>query len=246
MDSRGHWSRRKLVRRVNISIIIPTLNEAVVIEQAATRARDTKPLEVIVADGGSTDDTLRRAGEQNCRVIQSAPGRGIQLNAGCAAARGDVLLMLHADNWLEPDALQQIISALQDTRVLAGAFHQRIESPRQVFRLIERGNALRAARCGRPYGDQGIFMRREVFEQLGGFPPVPLMEDVLLMRRFRRLGRPVLLPGPIHVSPRRWEQHGVLRQTLCNWLLLGGLRLGVAPERLASFYRPHRAAGRDV
>ena len=124
---------------MNISIIIPTLNEEAVIGRAAVRAWDAEPLEVIVVDGGSTDDTARIAAEHGCQVIHSPAGRGVQQNAGAAAARGDVLLMLHADNWLAPDALQQVTRAMQDPNVLAGAFRQQIESPRRVFRLRSAG-----------------------------------------------------------------------------------------------------------
>jgi hypothetical protein len=151
-------------------------------------------------------------------------------------------LFLHADNWLAPEALSQVSAALADTRVPGGAFRQRIEARGVLYRLLERGNALRAGRWGRPFGDQGIFVRREIFERIGGFPEEALLEDVLFMRQVRRFGWPVLLPGPIHVSARRWQHHGVLRQTARNWLVLGAAALGVRPARLLAYYPPHKTA----
>ena len=142
-------------------------------------------------------------------------GRGYQLNAGARSASGDVLLFLHADCWLEPDAKSQIEAALSDPKIVGGAFRQRITHNRTIFRWLEWGNAARVRWRKLPYGDQGIFLRRETFEALGGFAEVRLMEDVLLMQELRRRrGMIKLLPGPLHVDPRRWLAQGVVRQTL--------------------------------
>ena len=227
---------------MNVSIVIPALNEAAHIAEAVRRAWQTSPAEVIVVDGGSADRTAELAQAAGAAVIVSAAGRARQQNAGARQARGDVLLFLHADCWLAPEAIRQIAEALADPQVECGAFRQRIEAEGRLFRWLERGNAWRARRRGMPYGDQGIFVRRATFEALGGFPEVRLMEDVMLMRLLRRRSRPVLLPGPIYVSPRRWQKHGVLRQTARNWLLLTAFRLGVPPDWLAAFYAPHRNA----
>ena len=120
-----------------------------------------------------------------------------------------------------------------------GAFSQRIDAGGLAFRLLEWGNARRARWLGLPYGDQAIFVRREAFFAAGGFPDVPLMEDVLLMQRLRRRAWPLLLPGPVHVSARRWQRHGVVRQTIRNWALLAAFASGISPERLARYYRRH-------
>ena len=221
---------------VKISIIIPVLNEAANIEQALHRAWATGPHAVIVVDGGSTDATVELADKLASQVIRSSRGRGTQQNLGARHATGEVLLFLHADNWLAPDGLRQLLAALLSRDVTFGAFRQRIEAPGRRFRLLERGNAYRVARWGLPYGDQGIFLPKQTFDELGGFPDVPLMEDVLLSRTLRRRGWPVLLPGPLHVSPRRWQQYGVVRQTVRNWMLLAALNSGCSPARLASFY----------
>lgn len=224
---------------MKVSIIIPTLNEAANIVAAVERAWATGPLEVLIADGGSVDRTPDLARGAGAQLLESPPGRARQQNAGARQAAGDVLLFLHADTWLAPEGLGQIAEALADPHVLCGAFRQRIEAEGRLFRWLERGNAWRARRRGLPYGDQGIFVRRLVFEELGGFPEVRLMEDVMLMKRLHRRTRPVLLPGPLNVSARRWRRHGVLRQTAQNWLLLSAARLGVHPDKLARFYAPH-------
>jgi len=225
---------------VNVSIIIPTLNEENRIGQAVEWAWANGPHEVLVVDGGSRDETVAVAERQGARVIGGMRGRASQQNLGAREATGDVLLFLHADNLLEPDGVHQIARVLENPAVLGGAFRQQIAAPGLLYRLLERGNALRARVFGLPYGDQGIFLRREVFECLGGFPEVSLMEDLLLMRKLRRRSRPVLLPGPLRVSPRRWQRYGVVRQTARNWSLLAAERLGVSPSSLSRFYPPHR------
>lgn len=224
---------------VNVSVIIPTLNEAALIGHTLQRTWAAGAEEVIVVDGGSHDGTPELALQAGCVPLRSPPGRAEQQNAGARRARGEVLLFLHADTWLAADGVCQIKAALADPAVLGGAFRQRIEASRWAFRLLEWGNARRVLWFGLPYGDQGIFLRRDLFERLGGFPSVPLLEDLLLMRRFRHYGRPVLLPGPLHVSPRRWLRYGVVRQTLRSWSLLAAYALGVSPGRLARFYPRH-------
>lgn len=225
--------------QVRVSIIIPALNEAAYIGQAVDRAMATQPLEVIVVDGCSYDNTATLAADHGANVLTSPPGRAIQLNRGAQHAQGDVLLFLHADNWLDKSGLMQIATACENSAVLGGAFRQHIEAPGWTYRLLEQGNSLRARWQGLPYGDQGIFLRQEIFHQLHGFPEVALMEDLLFMRRIRRLSKPLLLPGPLYVSPRRWEQHGAVRQTLKNWLLTIAERLGIPTDTLARFYPSH-------
>lgn len=227
---------------MRISIIIPALNEAAVIERAIQAAQAARADEIIMVDGGSQDETVTLAEQAGCQVITSAPGRARQQNLGAHIATGDVLLFQHADNWLDKTALDQVRSALQNPRVIAGSFRQQIALPGRLYRYLEEGNAWRARCWGLPYGDQGIFLRRKTFEQAGGFPEVQLMEDVLLMQRIRRRRRPVLLAGPIHVDPRRWQRHGLVRQTLRNWTLLIALQLGVSADELACFYRRHDQA----
>ena len=224
---------------LKVSIIIPALNEAAAIQQTVERAIALRPFEVIVVDGGSHDGTDRIASQLDCKVCSSDRGRARQQNAGAAQATGDVLLFLHADCWLDPAAYEQIERTLRSPLIVGGAFYQRIEATGLIYRTLEVSNALRVCCTRMAYGDQGLFLRRELFEQLGGFPDVRLMEDVLLVRKLRARGRLALLPGPLFVSARRWQKHGLIRQTLRNWYLLAAEQLGVHPDRLADFYAPN-------
>ncbi len=221
---------------LGVSVVIPALNEAGLIRECIESARQAGASEVIVCDGGSTDGTAAIAERSGAVVLHSAAGRALQQNAGAAAAVGEALLFLHADNRLSPGCLSQVADAMRDPRVVYGGFRQEIAAEGLAYRAIERGNAARLWLAGLAYGDQGIFVRREVFQEVGGFPEVPLMEDVRLMRLLARHGSPVLLDGPIHVNARRWVRHGVVRQTLRNWAMLGAHRLGVRPEVLVRYY----------
>lgn len=222
---------------MQLSIVIPTLNEAPRIGAAIDRARALGPLEVIVADGGSTDETLAAASAAD-RVISAPRGRAAQQNAGAAASRGGVLLFLHADCWLDAKAAPQIAAALADPRRAGGCFRQRIDSAGFRYRALEWGNALRVRLWGLAYGDQAIFVRRTLFEKLGGFPVLSLMEDLFFMKRLRCEGSIALAEGPLHVSARRWQHQGVIRQTARNWCLTALAGAGIPPDRLARFY-PH-------
>lgn len=195
--------------------------------------------DVVVADGGSDDETMSIAEANEAQLVTTGRGRAIQMNAGAKIATGDTLLFLHADNRLEPAAIEQIRDALRDQNVQHGAFRQRIDAEGFMYRLLERGNAKRVLWRGCPYGDQAIFMRRAFFDSLGRFPEVKLMEDLLLMRQARRTAWPRLLDGPLHINARRWKRHGVLRQTLRNWSLLTAYQIGCSPDSLASYYRRH-------
>jgi rSAM/selenodomain-associated transferase 2 len=220
---------------MRISIIIPTLNEAANIAASVERAGALQPAEIIVVDGGSDDGTCEAASAAN-RVIVAPRGRASQQNAGAAASCGDTLLFQHADCWLEPGSLEQIAAKLADERCVGGCFQQTIDAEGWRYRWLERGNALRVRLWGLAYGDQGIFVRREVFNRLGGFPSLALMEDLFFMKWLRREGRVALLDGPLHVSARRWEKQGIIRQTARNWWLTALARVGVSPNRLERFY----------
>lgn len=224
---------------MRLSIVIPTLNEAANIRRAIDSAWQAGAAEVIVADGGSSDDTPNIAAGMRCQLLTTPPGRAIQQNAGAQAATGDVLLFLHSDNHLAGDIVTQVDRCLADPRRLHGALWQRIDAPGLAYRLLERGNAARVQCLGLPYGDQAIFVRREEFLALGGFPREPLLEDLLLMRRLRRRAWPALAPGPVVVSPRRWQKHGVVGQTVRNWWLLARHACGASPAALAGHYLRH-------
>ena len=225
---------------MRLSVVIPALNEAANLQRAVVSAWRGGSDEVLVVDGGSDDGTAHLAATLECTLLSAPRGRAAQQNAGARAAAGDVLLFLHADNWLiSGDIKEQIVSALANSRRLHGALRQRIDAHGLAYRLLERGNAARVRLLGVPYGDQAIYVRRETFWQLGGFPEVPLLEDLILVQRLRRLAWPALMPGPVAVSPRRWQRQGVIRQTLRNWSLVSRHWLGESPESLAGEYPRH-------
>jgi rSAM/selenodomain-associated transferase 2 len=219
----------------DISVVIPALNEAECIAAAVDSALGAGAVDVIVCDGGSTDDTSQRAKRAGAaKIVRSLPGRGIQLNSGAVFAEQPFVLFLHADNRLDADCLNQIC---QHPEAVWGAFRQHIDSPRAVYRVLEWGNAARVVVRRMPFGDQAIFVRRDVFKKQGGFAEIPLMEDVELSRRLRRITRPLLLPGKVTISPRRWQKRGVIRQTMQNWSIQLSYALGTPAERLRQRYR---------
>jgi rSAM/selenodomain-associated transferase 2 len=220
---------------VPVSIIIPTLNEENCVAETLRSLRRQHPQEIIVADGGSTDATRDLAGAAD-RVIQAPRGRARQMNAGATHARGDVLLFLHADCLLEDDALREAERLLRRPNVIAGCFRMRVRAAGALYRSIDACATARVRLTGLVYGDQGLFLRRRDFEQLGGFPPLALMEDLFFSRQLCRHGRVAVAWRRIYVSPRRWQRTGVVRQTLRNWALTALAAAGVAPDRLAAYY----------
>jgi rSAM/selenodomain-associated transferase 2 len=223
-----------------ISVIIPTFNEAGTIEDALRSLPQDSRLECIVVDGGSTDDTVVRAKPIADRLLIAQAGRARQMNAGAGAANGEVLLFLHADTRLPVGAPEDVIRAMEKPDVVGGAFRLAIDSRRWILRWISAAANLRSRLSRVPYGDQGIFVRKSVFERLGGFPDLPIMEDLEFSRRLKRAGRTVLLPAVVRTAPRRWEREGVLRVTLRNRLFVLLYFLGVSPARLARRYGPIR------
>ena len=217
-----------------ITVVIPALNEEQVIGRSVHSAVSAGATEVIVSDGGSRDHTIERATEAGASaVVRSLPGRGVQMNSAAHLATGQFILFLHADNELPKQGLQQICV---HEKAAWGAFQQQIDSRRKVYRLIEWGNDLRIRWRKVPFGDQGMFVRRSLFEELGGFAEIPLMEDVELSHRLRNIQAPVLLQGPLQISARRWEEKGVLRQTLTNWMIQLAYYSGISAEQLAHKY----------
>ncbi|MFW6126760.1 MAG: TIGR04283 family arsenosugar biosynthesis glycosyltransferase [Thermodesulfobacteriota bacterium] len=224
-----------------ISVIIPALNEGKYIGHTLQRAHQGAGVEVIVADGGSADDTVRQAAAAGARVLVVRGGRARQMNAGAQAAQGEILFFLHADTLPPPGFEQAIRVALKEPQVAAGAFRLGILGNSAGLRLIERLTDWRSRRLSLPYGDQGLFLRAELFREMGGFPELPIMEDLVLVRRLRRRGRIVTLPLAVATAGRRWQALGIWRTTLINQIMLAGYYLGIDPAVLARWYR----AGHD-
>ncbi|MCI0684452.1 MAG: TIGR04283 family arsenosugar biosynthesis glycosyltransferase [Gemmataceae bacterium] len=220
---------------MSVSIIIPTLNEASCIAATIANLREQRPLEIIVIDGGSADGTVDLARGAD-RILSVPPARAAQMNAGADAARGRTLLFWHADCTLADDGLDALAAAMRRPSVVAGCFSMRVAAEGFLYRTIDACATARVRLTGIVYGDQGLFVRRDDFIQIGGFPPVRFMEDVLISQRLRRRGRVVVLPQRIVVSPRRWQKAGLVRQTLRNWTLTALALAGTHPDRLASHY----------
>jgi hypothetical protein len=220
-----------------LSVIIPTLNEADVLGRTLERVERADGIEMILADGGSRDATREIAAQAGATVLVTAGGRTVQQNAGAAAARGRHLLFLHADTLL-PDGYADLIRrALDRPATVAGAFRFRTDGSGAALRLVEWGANIRSALFRWPYGDQGLFMEKRVFDELGGFAPLPIMEDYELVSRLRRRGPVVTLSEAAITSARRWQERGALRTTARNLAMVAGFHAGVPPERLARFYR---------
>lgn len=227
-----------------ISVIIPTLNEELTLEKSLISVGNSKEVEIIVSDGGSDDATLAIAERLVHKTLSSPAGRGAQMNQGAAAASGDILLFLHADTILPVGWDDFLRTALSDKKIAGGAFSFSLSSSHSgcspSFSFISLMVNLRSRLLKLPYGDQAIFIRRELFEKLGGFREIPIMEDVELVKGMRRLGRLKILNLPVITSSRRWEKEGWIKTTVRNLLLLFLYRLGVSPERLYRFYRAVR------
>lgn len=218
----------------SISVVIPALDEAGCVGRAVASAREAD--EVLVVDGGSRDATRAEAEAAGACVLETPACRGLQLDRGARAARGDWLVFLHADTRLEA-GWAAALRALP-AHVPGGAFRLKVDSERFAFRLIEVGVAARTRWLRLPYGDQAQFARRWAYERVGGVPPWPLLEDVCFVRRLARLGPLARLPQSACTSPRRWDRRGLWRATFENWWVVVQFAAGCSPERLAlAYYR---------
>ena len=227
-----------------ISIVVPVLDEARNLERLLPALRDLAPdAEVVIVDGGSRDDTESvLARWPRARIISSPRGRAMQMNAGAARSAGDVILFLHADTRLPAAFTDAIERALDDQRVVGGRFDVAFDNPAWPFRMIAAMMNLRSRLSGIFTGDQAIFVRRAAFEALGGYPEIPLMEDIALTRRLRRLGRVACLRRRVTTSARKWERDGIARTVGLMWMLRFLYFCGVSPERLHRWYYPALAA----
>ncbi|MFQ5935277.1 MAG: TIGR04283 family arsenosugar biosynthesis glycosyltransferase [Acidiferrobacterales bacterium] len=229
-----------------VDIVMPVLNEAHTLGTYLPQLQQQPMLrEVIVVDGGSADDTrhlvstlIERTSTSSApalRLIEAEPGRAMQMNAGAMQARAEVLLFLHADTRLSPHAIEHLCRAIADGSMW-GRFDVRLDSKHMLFRIIERLINLRSALTGIATGDQGIFVRRDVFHMLGGYAPIELMEDVEFCARLKWVGRPARIREAICVSVRRWQRQGIVRTVVLMWTLRLLYWFGVSPARLARLY----------
>lgn len=221
-----------------LSIIVPTLDEAAIIEGALMRLQSLRRRghELILVDGGSGDDTLRLAAPLVDRLIRSPRGRACQMNAGAAAAHGDVLLFLHADTELPRHADALVATALRSAAAVWGRFDVRLSGRHPLLRMVERLMNLRSRLSGIATGDQAIFVRRDGFRAAGGFPELPLMEDIALSRTLKAMARPVRVATPVVTASRRWDGQGILSTVLLMWRLRLAYAFGADPQGLARAY----------
>lgn len=233
---------------MTISVIIPTLNEETVLARTLARTCELGFTEIVVADGGSVDATRAivrnfdgsRPPEEHaaCSIvaITAPPGRARQMNTGAGVSGGDILLFLHADTLLPDRARERIVETLQDSSYVGGRFDVRFDPPTPLGWVISTLMNLRSRLSGIATGDQAIFVRREVFEHMRGYSPIPLMEDLDLCRRLKPHGRVAALRDTVTTSYRRWARQGPWRTILLMWMLRFLYWLGVSPHSLARFY----------
>jgi rSAM/selenodomain-associated transferase 2 len=221
-----------------LSIIVPVLDEGEGIAHMLDGLADLRALgvEVIVVDGGSRDATIQRARLRADGVISAPRGRALQMNAGAARASGDVLLFLHADTRLPADADHVVLNGLERSGRAWGRFDVRIEGGHPLLPVVAWFMGMRSRITGIATGDQAIFVRRNAFHAAGGFPAIPLMEDIALCKRLRRVSWPLCLRERVVTSGRRWEKNGVLLTILLMWRLRLAFFLGADPKGLAHRY----------
>ena len=221
---------------MKVSIIVPTLNEELVLEKTLTQFQQLSPHELIVSDGGSDDDTRNIAGRFSHRVITGSAGRALQMNVGADEATGDILLFLHADSRIEPESYRKMLQCMQNPKWIGGAFTLCIESGKWSLKLIALLANIRSKYFGLAYGDQGFFVRKEVFKDMNGFSPLPICEDLDFYHRLRKKGPVILLKEKAHTSPRRWIKEGILFTTARNTLIALLFGLGFPPHILTKWY----------
>ena len=222
-----------------VSVVIAAYNEEKVIGATLKELTAEKSCEVIVVDGQSTDKTAEIASEFPVRLLSAEKNRAHQYNVGAQESKGDILVFLHADCMLESGSLQEIeelIKAGYD----GGCFKQKILNDRKMFRLIEKSGNFRAKMLKIFFGDQAIFVKRDMFFSIGGYDKVDLLDDVLFSRKLRKRGKTAVLNKKVYTYSRRWEKLGIVKTTLINWTVSLGFMLGVPPDILKKIYKDIR------
>ncbi len=221
---------------MKVSIIVPTLNEELVLENTLTQIQQLSPYELIVSDGGSTDSTSQIAKKFTHIIVSGPASRSLQMNAGAEKATGDLLLFLHADNRLETESYRKMTECMENPKWIGGAFTLCIDSDKWSINLITLLANIRAKYFDLAYGDQGFFVRREVFKNMNGFSPIPICEDLDFYLRLRKKGSVIMLNEKTHTSPRRWVKEGIAFTTARNILIAFLFRLGFSPRILTKWY----------
>ncbi|MDR4507943.1 MAG: TIGR04283 family arsenosugar biosynthesis glycosyltransferase [Candidatus Brocadiaceae bacterium] len=212
---------RLIMTKKEISIIIPTLNEEKTLARCLESIAGNSDIEIIVSDGGSTDETreiIKR--HKDVKVVSSLKGRGVQMNTGASYSNGEILLFLHADCIISPRALLNIGDVFQNKKIVGGAFRIKLLSDKLPYRFIETGINLRSKLFKLPYGDQGLFVKRSVFMEIGCFKKMNVCEDLDFIYRLKKRGKIAILDEKILSSVRRWEMNGIVRTTFRNQFLL--------------------------
>lgn len=244
LPGRGAVAAVHLIKQ--LSIVIPTLNEAAGLRDhlEALQVFRKAGHEVILVDGGSSDNSQQIATPLVDIIVESPAGRATQMNSGAAKATGDLLLFLHADTVLPLQTPSLIAGALCDGTSLGGPgwgrFDVRLSGNHPMLRIVERLMNWRSCLTGIATGDQAMFMTKQIFQQVGGFPEIALMEDIEISKRLKQKGRPACIDVPVITSSRRWEQRGILRTILLMWRIRLAYFFGATPEQLSSIYRQAR------
>lgn len=218
-----------------ISVVMPVYNEEATIQEALSGLLRNNNIEVIVADGNSSDRTVELAKQYPVKIVASEKGRAKQMNAGAEAAAGRYIIFLHADCFFGRGALEAIGDSLNNGYI-GGCLSHRINSRRIIYRLIEASGNIRARISKIFYGDQAIFARRDIFFKIGGFDDVALFEDILFSQKMKKEGRTSVLSKAVYASARRWERQGIIKATLIHWLLSLGLLFGIPADILKKIY----------
>lgn len=220
----------------SIAVIVPLLNEAGELPRLLNRLQACGADELVIVDGGSTDGSRQQLEASGLRWLTSSPGRAVQMNNGARICTSDILLFLHADTEISPDHIEIMRGLACKPEIAGGRFDVRLSGRHMALRVIERFINLRSRLTRISTGDQAMFVRREIFERMGGFAVIPLMEDIEFSRRLKRQGSVACLRRRVLTSSRRWEQHGILRTILLMWTIRLLFWMRVSPAKLAVMY----------
>lgn len=226
----------KLRNSPQISIIIPALNEEKFIAKTIQSVKSGFNIEIIVVDGGSSDNTVEIAESEGAKVIKSKPPRSAQMNRGAEESKGEILFFLHGDTIIPSGYELTIRGTFDYPEICAGAFKFKLDEESKSFKIIENLANFRSEFLKMPYGDQGIFLKKKLFQKIGGYPEIPIMEDFELIRKIRRYGDIFTASFPAVTSARRWKEQGILKTALINQLMIIGYYLGVSPDKLRKWY----------